>query len=299
MIKRETFPKVLLLLAGLVFFSANTVYFLDDQTGSVFASVDQGYYFDFDSIPKKKPYLNVKAAMLINYENGQVLYAKNVDQVRPIASITKLVTAMVILDKKLDMSQLQTITREDSRRSSKSRLRTGYELTLEDLLYAALMQSDNRSARALARAASGSIEAFVSDMNVKVKQLGLKNTIFFEPTGLDERNVSTAHEVAKIVQYAYEYDLIRKITTTRRRTVKVTNKKNFHRKLGNTNRFLISPYKVLAGKTGYIIEADYCLTTMLENKEGERLTLVILGTPGDRLRFREARRLADWGFKKI
>lgn len=299
MIKRDTFPKVLLLLAGLVFFSANTVYFLDDTGNQVLASVDEGFYFDFDSIPKRKPYLNVKAAMLVNYENGQVLYAKNIDKVRPIASITKLVTAMVILDKEMDLSQTQIITREDSRRSSKSRLRTGYELTLEDLLYAALMQSDNRAARALARAVSGSIEAFVSEMNVKVKSLGLDHTVFFEPTGLDERNVSTAREVAKIVQYAYEYEKIRQITTTRKHRVKVVNRKNFQRQLGNTNRFLISPYKVLAGKTGYIIESDYCLTTMLQNKQGERLTLVILGTPGDRLRFKEARRLADWGFRKI
>jgi len=289
----------LLLLAALVFFSANTVYFLDDSPGSALASVVQKYYFDFDSIPKRKPYLNVKAAMLVNYENGQVLYSKNIDQVRSIASITKLVTAMVVLDKELDLSRTETITNQDSRRSSKSRLRTGYELSLMALLHAALMHSDNRAARALARAASGSVEAFTSDMNAKVKELGLKNSIFYEPTGLDERNVSTAREVAKIVQHAYEYELIRTITAKRRYSVKITNRKDFHRRLGNTNRFLISPYKVLTGKTGYIIEADYCLTTMLENKEGERLTLVILGTPGDRLRFREARRLADWGFKKI
>ena len=228
MIRRDTFPKVLLMLAGLVFFSANTVYFLDDSGSEVLASVDNtGYYFEFDSIPERTPYLNVKAAMLVNYDNGQVLYAKNVDDVRPIASITKLVTAMVVLDKKLDMKSTQTITKEDSRQSSKSRLRTGYEMTLEDLLYAALMQSDNRAARALARAVSGTYEEFASEM------------------------------------------------------------------------FLVSPYKVLAGKTGYIFESDYCLTTMLQNKEGERLTLVVLGTPGDRLRFREARKLADWGFKKI
>jgi D-alanyl-D-alanine endopeptidase (penicillin-binding protein 7) len=206
---------------------------------------------------------------------------------------------MVVLDKKLDMKSTQTITKEDSRQSSKSRLRTGYEMTLEDLLYAALMQSDNRAARALARAVSGTYEEFASEMNAKVKSLGLQNTVFYEPTGLDERNVSTAHEVAKMVQYAYEYPMICKITTTRRYQVRVMNKKNFRRQLGNTNRFLVSPYKVLAGKTGYIIEADYCLTTMLQNKEGERMTLVVLGTPGDRLRFREARKLADWGFRKI
>ena len=300
MLERKQLPKLLLLLAAFVFFSANTVYFLETPDGPLLAASDPTYHFEFDSIPEgKKPYLNLKSAILVNYDNGEVLYAKNADIKRSVASITKLVTAMVILDQGLDLSTTQTISREDARRSSKSRIRVGYELSLEDLLYAALLNSDNRAARALARASCGSIEDFVREMNFKMKQLGLKNTVFYEPTGLDARNVSTAHEVAKILHYAYDYELIAKVTATKSHRCKVVNRKNKHLQMANTNLIIYSKYKVLSGKTGYIRAADYCLTILVENDKGERMTCVVLGVPGDRLRFREARKLVDWGFGKI
>jgi D-alanyl-D-alanine endopeptidase (penicillin-binding protein 7) len=132
-----------------------------------------------------------------------------------------------------------------------------------------------------------------------MKQLGLRKTIFYEPTGLDSRNVSTAHEVAKILHYAYDYELIAKITSGKTKICDVINRKNKHLPMANTNLIVHSKYKVLSGKTGYIRASDYCLTTLIENKKGERLTLVVLGVPGDRLRFKEARRLADWGFRKV
>ena len=101
--------------------------------------------------------------------------------------------------------------------------------------------------------------------------------------------------------YSKEHDgyLERYITSGKTHKVRIQNRKNTHRQMANTNLLIHSPYHVLSGKTGYIRAADYCLTTMLENKAGERLTLVVLGTPGDRLRFREARKLADWGFREI
>lgn len=298
MFRRATLPRVLLLLAGFVFFSANTIYFLETDTALVTAATGKNYQFSFDSV-KRGPYLNLKSALLINYDNGQVLYSRDCETVRPIASISKLVAAMVILDAGIDLNGTATITREDARRSSRSRLLVGFELSLKDLLYAALLNSDNRATRALARATSGSIEEFVALMNQKARSLGLKKTVFFEPTGLDPRDVSTAHEVAKILHYSYDYDFIANLTSTKRYRVKVLNRKNTYLQMANTNLLTQSPYKVLAGKTGYIRAADYCLTTLLKNKEGERLTLVILGAPGDKLRFREARKLADWGFEQI
>jgi D-alanyl-D-alanine endopeptidase (penicillin-binding protein 7) len=289
-----------LMLAAFVFFSANTVYFIEAPDGPLMAASDKTYHFDFDNIPDgKKPYLNLKSAILINYDNGEVLYTKNADIKRPIASITKLVTAMVVLDRGVDLSTTATITRKDARRSSKSRLRVGYELALLDLLYASLLNSDNRAARALARSTCGSIEDFVREMNFKMKRLGLKNTVFYEPTGLDSRNVSTAHEVAKILHYAFDYDLIASISSGKTKTCKVVNRKNKHLRMANTNLIIHSKYQVLSGKTGYIRAADYCLTTLVENEKGERLTCVVLGVPGDRLRFKEARRLVDWGFRKV
>ncbi len=299
LVKREKLPSVLLMLAVFIFFSANTIYFLeaDDLTKKkIFRNRCE---FDFDHI-KKGPYLNLKSAILVNYENGEVIYGKNTEKVRSIASISKLVSMMVLLDKGIDLkNKTEKITKRDAYRSSRSRLNIGFEMTLYDLLHASLLNSDNRAARALARAASGSQEEFVSDMNRKVKQLGLENTEFYDPTGLDSRNVSTAHEVAKILHYAYQYKLIAEITSKKKYKVKIQNRKNTYRQMANTNLIIHSPYKVLSGKTGYIRAADYCLTTLVKNKKGERLTLVVLGVPGDKLRFREARKLIDWGFKNL
>ncbi len=298
MIPRQRVPSLLLMLAVFVFFSANSLYFLEADDIHEQAGFRRVCEFDFDDV-QKGPYLNVKSAILVNYENGEVLYAKNCDAVRPIASISKLVTAMVVLDKGLDlMNTTETITKQDAYRSSRSRLRPGFEMTLYDLLHASLMNSDNRAARALARAISGSIDAFVLEMNSKVRALGLKRTEFFEPTGLDSRNISTAHEVAKILHYAFEYDLIAEITSKKKYRVKIQNRRNTYRQMANTNLLIHSPYHVLAGKTGYIRDAQYCLTTLVANEE-RKLTLVVLGAPGDRTRFREARKLVDWGFKRV
>ncbi len=299
MIRRATFPKVLLFLAAFVFFSANTVYFLEADTKIVGSGFGKTCHFDFDHVVKKGPHLNVKAAMLVNYDNGEVIYAKNAEQVRPIASLSKLVAVMVVIDQKVDLDKTIKISREDARRSSRSRLQVGFELTVRDLLHATLMNSDNRAARAMARATCGSIEKFATEMNKKARQLGLKKSVFFEPTGLDSRNVSTAHEIAKILHYAYEYDLIAEITAKKQYKVKIQNRKNTYRPMANTNMLIHSKYSVLSGKTGYIRAADYCLTTLVKNRAGERLTLVVLGAPGDKLRFREARRLIDWGFSQI
>lgn len=259
----------------------------------------KNYQLDFDNI-RKGPYLNVKSAILVNYENGEVVYAKNPDMKRSIASISKLVTAMVLLDSGIDLDQVtETITKADARRSSRSRLRIGYEMTLRDLLHAALMNSDNRASRALARAVSGSIEEFAREMNRKAKKLGLEHTVFYEPTGLDARNVSTAHEVAKILHYAFDYELIASITSLKRYDCHVINHNNRVVPMANTNLLVHSRYDVLAGKTGYIRAADYCLTTLVETNDGQRLTLVVLGAPWDRVRFREARKLLDWGVREL
>jgi len=295
---RQRLAKVLLLLAAFVFFSANTVYFVETPKGPLKAATPRTYHFEWDNLRPKSPRLNLKSAIVVNYDNGEVIYARDADSPRPIASISKLVTAMVVIDQEVDMSATEKITKEDAQRSSRSRLRVGDELTVKDLLYAALMNSDNRAARALARVTSGSQDDFVREMNYKARKLGLDNTVFYEPTGLDERNVSTAEEVAKLLHYAYDYPLIAKITSTKRYHCRVLNRKNRIVPMANTNLLVHSPYRVLSGKTGYIRASDYCLTTLVQNKAGERLTCVVLGVPGDRLRFREARKLIDWGFSQ-
>ncbi len=298
MINRKSLPKVLLLLAGLVFFFANSVHILESGNSAIQASVEPSYEFVYGDFTEAGLGLNLKSAILVNYENGQVLYARSADSERPIASLTKLVAAMVLLDKGTDLKRTDTITREDAYHSSRSRLRIGYELTLEDLLVAALMNSDNRAMRALARATSGSSAVFTAEMNRKAHLLGLKQTVFYEPTGLDERNVSTAQEVAKIIHHAYNYPQIAQITSAKSRRVTIVNRKGRVLQMANTNLLVLSPYDVLTGKTGYTRAADYCVAALVQNKTGEKLTAVVLGAPGDKLRYREMRKMIDWGYKQ-
>ncbi len=295
MVKRKTLPNVLIMLAAFVFFSANTVYFLEAEDKPGLSPMASNYQFDFSTM-KNGPRLNMKAAILVDYETGCVLCAKNADEVRPIASISKLMTAMVLLDHGVDLNKTMTITQEDAYQSSRSRLRVGYELSVKDLLHAALMSSDNRAARAIARATSGSIEEFAKEMNRKARKLGLLDTYFIEPTGLSEHNVSTAHDVAKMLHYAYDYPLIREISTKDDYRVTIRNKKRLFRDLNNTNLLLNSKYSVLSGKTGYIRESQYCLATLVRDGNGNRMTAVVLGVPGAKMRFKECRKLLEWGF---
>lgn len=299
MIDRKSLPKVLLMLAAYVFFFANSVHILESGQSDLQASVSPNYDFVYGDYTESGLGLNLKSAILVNYLNGQVLYARNPDEPRPIASLTKLVGAMIILDKGVDLNLTETITREDAYHSSRSRLRIGYKLTLKDLLVAALMNSDNRAMRALARATCGTSEAFTAEMNHKVRSLGLHQTVFCEPTGLDDGNLSTAQEVAKIVQYAYDYPLIAGITSDKSCKVSVVNRKGRTLQMVNTNLLLLSPYDVLIGKTGFIRAADYCVAALVQNKSGEKLTAVVLGAPGDKLRFREIRKMLDWGYRHI
>lgn len=267
---------------------------------SLHASLTKTPSLDYQGIRPKPPRVNLHSAIVVNYDNGKVLYAKNADLVHPIASISKLVAAMVILDKGIDLSSTIVITKEDAYHSSASHLRAGWEMSLGDLLHTALMISDNRATRALARAVSGNYDDFVKEMNLKADQLGLQNTIFYDPTGLDCRNVSTAHELAIILNAAYKYNLVAQITSLKEHTVSFKSKKRLRTlRMSNTNRMISSPYRVLAGKTGYIEASSYCLVTLLQNQSGERVTMVLLGASGGRARFREARKLADWAFKQI
>lgn len=294
---------ILLSTLGLViiaFLGWNTIW-LESSSKTAEASIEDIDYFDFelpDSNLSRAIYLNLKAAIAVDNDSKEVLYSYNADEVRPVASITKLLTAMVILDR-YDPDSIITITREDARRSAKSLFRVGTKVRAEDLLHAALLQSDNRAARALARTVAGTYEEFAGMMNDKAKEIGLDHTEMCEPTGLDERNCSTAAECVKLINNAILlYPEIAEITSLKKYEFRPVNKKRKLR-LINTNKMVFSKYRVLAGKTGYIIESDYCLATILENGNGERITVVVLGSPGPNTRFREARRLANYAFRRI
>jgi len=243
-------------------------------------------------------YLNLKSAFVIDNQTNRILYSYNAGEVRPIASISKLLTAMVVIDNYRPDSVI-TITKKDARRSSRSIFRTGDKVKMKDLLHSALLQSDNRSARALARTIAGSNEEFAKLMNRKAEKLGLDDTKMFEPSGLDERNQSTAADCARLVYFAMQYQELARITSLKKYEFRLVNRKGRSKRLINTNKMAFSKYKVLAGKTGYIIESDYCLATVLEDGAQDQITLVVLGSPGPQTRFREARRLANYSFRKI
>src|SRR6185503_4328311 len=170
----------------------------------------------------RKIALRSASALVQDAETGEVVYGKNAETVVPIASITKLMTAMVVLDGGLDLDEKITLSRDDAvqMKGSRSRLRTGLTLSRRELLLLALMSSENRAAAALGQSYPGGLEAFVDAMNAKAALLDMTESRFVEPTGLSPANVSTASDLAKMVRAAHQYPLIREFSTTSRATVK-------------------------------------------------------------------------------
>ncbi|MDP3025548.1 MAG: serine hydrolase [candidate division Zixibacteria bacterium] len=234
--------------------------------------------------------LTAKSALVLDLDKGTVLYDKNCEEVRSIASLTKLMTAMVFLECGIDLFDTITISREDAKISAKSRLRPGETFYLIDLLHASLMPSDNRATRALVRATGLSPQEFVGRMNRKADSLSLVNTEFSDPTGLDADNVSTAWETAKLLKVALSYPLISQITTRTLYKFFSVNKRRRIHQLSNSNRLLRGDFEVLGGKTGFIGKSGWCLAVMLKNIE-EKLCVVILGSASNMRRFAEARHI--------
>jgi len=253
-------------------------------------------YHEVANNVRREPALRCTAALVVDNKSGSILYAKNEHEQRPIASLTKLMTAMVYLDGGPDLDQLVTITEEDAVKSARSSLRPGETFTARDVLYVALVSSDNRAARAVSRASGKSTEEFVRLMNEKALALGLKNTFFEEVTGLSPNNVSTAYEYALLLKAALSYDLIRRITITPKYLFRSVNKNRLHQ-ASNSNRLVFSKLRITGGKTGYIIPSGWCVATRAEDDGGHDITAVILGASSNGQRFRDAGRALRWGFE--
>jgi D-alanyl-D-alanine endopeptidase (penicillin-binding protein 7) len=241
----------------------------------------------------RKIALRSSSALVQDAGTGEVVIGKNADAVVSIASITKLMTAMVILDHGLDLDEEIVLGREDAVRmkGSRSRLRTGLSLTRGDLLLLALMASDNRAAAALGRSYPGGIEEFVDAMNAKAAQLEMEETRFVEPTGLSPANVSTASDLAKLVRAAHEYPLIREYSTKSRATVRASGRLLSY---GNTNNLVRSKYwDIELSKTGYISEAGRCLVMQVRLAEKD-LIVVLLDSWGKQSRIGDANRIRKW-----
>lgn len=233
--------------------------------------------------------------VLIYDENGmQPLHSKNADVVAPIASITKLMTAMVILDAKLPLDEEIGISPLDINRKkhTRSRMRTGMMLTRGELLKLALMASDNLSAAALARTYPGGTEAALAQMNAKARELGMSSSRFMDPTGLNSGNVSTANDLVKMVRAAQGYELIHRFTTSTSHTLEQAGHRplRFH----NTNPLVRNAsWDIGLSKTGYISEAGRCL--VMEAKITEQpVIIVLLDSWGRNSRVGDANRVKKW-----
>jgi D-alanyl-D-alanine endopeptidase (penicillin-binding protein 7) len=237
--------------------------------------------------------LRSSAALMLDAKSGQVLFEKNASAVVPIASITKLMTAIVVLDAGLPLDEPLTISKADfdRERFTGSRLRAGTVLTRDEMLNLALMSSENRAASALGRHYPGGLKAFVARMNAKARELGMTSTRFVEPTGLSSSNVSNAYDLARLVRAASRYPLIRAHSTSGSLTVASGTRAVSFR---NSNRLVHKPdWDIGLQKTGYIREAGNCLV-MQASIEGRPMVLVLLDADNKLSRFGDARRLRDW-----
>jgi D-alanyl-D-alanine endopeptidase (penicillin-binding protein 7) len=205
------------------------------------------------------------------HESGARAVDVQADKPRPIASVTKVMTAMLVVEAGLDPGRLVTIARGEST----PRLRRGQKVSVGDLMALLLLSSDNGAAKALARTAAGSIQAFVGRMNARAQGLGMGATRYSDPAGLLASNVSTAAEQARLLRLAVEYDSVGALMRTAQAVVRVGTRAMTIR---NTNRLLRDPgLEVVAGKTGTTRRAGYCLATMIKAPDGEEVTVVVLG----------------------
>jgi D-alanyl-D-alanine endopeptidase (penicillin-binding protein 7) len=237
--------------------------------------------------------LRSAAVLVVDQDTNEVLLSKNPDAVLPIASITKLMTALVVADAQQSLDEVLTITAEDvdTEKGSRSRLQLGTQLTRSEMLNLALMASENRAANALGRHYPGGAAAFVEAMNAKARALGMLHTRYVEPTGLSSRNQSNATDLAILVREAGKNDLIRRLSTTLETQVAVGARALQFR---NTNSLVRnSEWEIALQKTGYITEAGRCVV-MQAHVAGRRLIMVLLDSAGKFSRVGDAERIRRW-----
>ena len=235
------------------------------------------------------------SALVVDLENGKTLYSSNPNLVVPIASVTKLMTAMVTLDAKLPLDQQLPVVIKDvpEMRGIYSRVRLGSELSRRDMLQLTLMSSENRAAASLAHHYPGGVPAFIAAMNAKAKALGMSHTRYRDPTGLSEGNVSTANDLVKLLRASQQYPLISQFSTTREKT-QAFRKPNYTLGFRNTNSLVHKPnWSIQLTKTGFTNAAGHCLV-MRTQMAGKPVAFVVLDSFGKLTHMADANRLKKW-----
>ncbi len=238
------------------------------------------------------PDVRAAAAIIFDPETGQVLWEENGQDKRSIASITKVMTAVVFMENNPDLSREVTIERGDVYAASTTYLRANDRVSLENLLHLTLIASDNAAARALARISYGGTAAFIERMNEKALELGLESTSFADPSGLNPANVSSAYDLSRLISFAAGNEYISSIMRKGHHALAIGRRVvNIH----NTNRLVLGgDVDVRGGKTGFISKAGYCLATLLRLPQGNQVAVVVLGATSNNGRFWETRHLFNW-----
>ncbi len=246
------------------------------------------------------PTITSELAIVVDKETSQVLYEKNADEVRSIASLTKLMNALVFLDNNPGWDTVVTLESNDMAIGAKLYASIGETLTVKDLFYTMLIGSANNAARALARSTGLSEAEFVSKMNHKAETIGMNNTTFTDPTGLEVTNKSTVRDLILLSNKALNYFIISQATTSPAYNFSMINTGHYHH-IKNTNLLVQeSDLYLIGGKTGYLDEAGYCLMTRAKNSQGQEITAILLGNPSlwRHSVSNETESLIKWGFSR-
>jgi D-alanyl-D-alanine endopeptidase (penicillin-binding protein 7) len=237
------------------------------------------------------PDLRAAAAIIFNPLTNQILWEQNANDTRSMASITKVMTALVYMESQPDLADQITIDRSDVRHASTTYLRAAERVSADDLMHLLLIASDNAAARALARSSSHGSSGFIARMNEKAVELGFESMRFSDPSGLNSANVATAYDISRLIAVAAQDPLISEIMrkpgytfTTSRRTVRINS----------TNKLLGGDLDIMGAKTGFIRSAGYCFATLMKLPQGDPVAVVVLGARSNAGRFMETKHLFNW-----
>jgi serine-type D-Ala-D-Ala endopeptidase (penicillin-binding protein 7) len=247
--------------------------------------------FKRDMLGNLIPDVRAAAAVIFDPQTGTVLYGENAHDQRSIASLTKIMTAVTFVADDPDLTQRVAVTRADMTGASVTYIRAGELISYNDLLHLTLIASDNAAARVLARTSEGGTAGFIGRMNTMATELGMTNTHYTDPSGLDANNVSSAYDISHLITFAGGDETLGQIMRTSEYQVQTSQRAIAVR---STNRLLGTGIDVVGGKTGFISKAGYCLATLLRIPQGPQVAVVVLGAANSTARFWEARHLFNW-----
>lgn len=292
-----SFPQIFNFQGGLL--DSNLSYVQNQVQNNLVLEVSQGVAKSPENITKSLGVkINAKSALIVDRKSGEVLFEKNPGEKRAMASITKLMTAVVALDSKINLEDTVIIENDFVElEGADIDLQQTEELKVKDLFFGTLVASGNDAASALAETVSGNLDDFVLQMNEKAAELNMTNTHFVNVSGLDvEGHYSTAYDLAKLADVAFAKQKILEATSTKR--YEIVPKEGTPRLYNNTDKLLVADYpKLRAGKTGYTDNAGFCLLALSGDGKGNQIITVLLGAELNGDQFQETKALIDWAFK--